>query len=87
MITKSMLERLRLQRARPMRTPAYTIGGSIQAEVDTRLHKRRESQLAQGERTLKAARQKFQTQQTFASRRGLAKAHFNHRKPTTEIMP
>lgn len=87
MITKSMLERLRMQRSCPQPRLDYRPGGSLQTGVDKRLHTLREKQIVAGERALHSADQKFQTQQSFASRKGLAKAQFNHSKPTGEITP
>lgn len=86
-ITKSMLERLRMQRSCPQPRLDYRPGGPLQTGVDKRLQTLREKQIVAGERTLHSAGKKFQTQQRFATRKGLAKAQFNHRKPTGEITP
>lgn len=77
-ITKAMLEALRAERARPALGLDYSIGGPIETQVVSSLEKSREKMISRVERTLRTMHEEMQTQQTFASRTGLAKAHFNH---------
>ena len=87
-VTKAMLEALRAERARPALRLDYRIGGPIEAQVSASLEKSREKAISRGERTLRTMHEEMQTQQTFASRTGLAKAHFNHSHETQqEISP
>lgn len=83
-VTKAMLDALRAERARPALKLDYSIGGPLETQVHTALEKSREKTISRGERTLRTMHEEMQTQQTFASRTGLAKAHFNHSHETIE---
>lgn len=83
--TKAMLDQLRAGRARNHQHLDYTIGGTVEASVASTVEAERERQINQGENILKNALQKLRTDQSFASREGMAKAHFNHTK--LEIEP
>jgi hypothetical protein len=83
--TKLMLDQLRADRARNVKHLDYTMGGPIGATVVSSVEAQRERKINQGERTLQNALQKMRTDQSFSSREGLAKAHFNHSKQ--EIKP
>lgn len=78
--TKAMLDQLRAERARNTEHLDYTIGGPVEAVVDSTVAAARERKINHDEATLKNALQKLRQDQSFASREGLAKAHFNHTK-------
>lgn len=78
--TKAMLDQLRAERARKTVHLDYTIGGPVEFIVDSTVAAERERRIHQEESTLKTALQKLRYEQSFASREGLARAHFNHTK-------
>lgn len=78
--TKAMLDQLRAERARKTEHLDYTIGGPVEFIVDSTVAADLERKINQGENTLRNALQKLRQDQSFASREGMAKAHFNHTK-------
>ena len=86
MITQEMLDRLRAERATPRARMDYTIGGTVEARVNTALEAEREQKIARGEAQLRQALENFRREQSVAAHKNLAKAKFNHHQQK-EITP
>jgi len=84
MITKKELEKLRVSHSRLNKELHYTIGGTIEKQVHSALEAERINKLKQGEYKLQKALEKMRHEQVFSSRKGLAKAHFNHKQNQTQ---
>lgn len=82
MVTQDMLTQLRAERAQAQPQLDYTIGGSVQSQVNQQLNTKREKNIAHGEQSMQDALHQLRSDQAFASREGLARAHFNQAKET-----
>lgn len=83
-ITKAMLDQLRAERMRKNAQLDYTIGGPIQARVESNIEIEREKKIKQGENILQNALYEMEREQALSSHNGLVKAHFNHSKQEIE---
>lgn len=75
-----MLEQLRAERNQSPPSMEHTIGGPIQRDVHSNINRERDSRIAHGEQSMQDALQNLRHEQAFATREGLAQAHFNQAK-------
>ena len=78
-----MLTQLRAERDRVQVNPSYTIGGHTERAVHSQVQYERDLKIAHGEQSLQEALHNLRQEQAFATREGLAQAHFNHQAKET----
>ncbi len=86
-ITKARLAALRAMRARSGPTLTLTPGGVLEQKVHETQRRNLEKEIAADENAMNTAQQKLEFHSAFTTRKGLAKAQFNHPKPKQEITP
>lgn len=76
MVTREHLDRLRDERSTPNLEMHYTIGGTIETAVHSRVDAQRDAAIAKGERTLATASHDMRTEVAIAANEGRAQAEF-----------
>ncbi len=85
MITKAELEQLRVSQPKLNNELHYTIGGTIETQVHAAVETERVSKLKHGEYRLQKALEEMRNNHVFATREGLAKAHFNQQSQEVKL--